>query len=268
MRRSAILAALQHRDKTGEGQHIDLALLDAQVAWLANVGMNYLTSAQVPKRARQRTSEHRALQDVLPSSDGYIILAVGNDAQFQKFCEFAGRAGPGAADPRFATNEAAREAPARAVRADAGPTRAKNASEWVDGLATLGVPCSPVNTVDQVFADPQVQHREMQIAMRTRCGGRKGAADRQSIKHSETPVDYRRPPPYCGQHTDEVLKAAAGDASCGDRGVAGSAGSFRTATNASHGTAGDAGSGDRYESVSTIPREVSVRLPELSIGIL
>ena len=202
---TAILAALHHRDKTGIGQYIDLSLLDTQVAWLVNVGLNYLTSKQVPQRVG---NEHPNIvpYNVLPSSDGFIILAVGNDAQFQKFCEFAGAASL-AKDPRFVTNEA--RVKNRKAIYDLLPeiTRRKTQSDWIEGLAKLGVPCSPVNTVDQVFADPQVRHREMQIAMPHPLSAN-GMVDLigNPIKYSETPVDYALPPPYCGQHTDEVLQ--------------------------------------------------------------
>jgi crotonobetainyl-CoA:carnitine CoA-transferase CaiB-like acyl-CoA transferase len=201
----AILGALHHREKTGQGQYIDLSLLDTQVAWLINVGLNYLTSGQVPQRVG---NEHPNIvpYNVLPSSDGFIILAVGNDAQFRKFCEFAG-APDLAADARFTTN-ADRVRNRRAIYGLLPEiTRRKTQAEWIDGLAKLGVPCSPVNNVDRVFADPQVQHREMQIKMPHPLSG-SGSVDLigNPIKFSETPVGYRRPPPYCGQHTDEVLR--------------------------------------------------------------
>jgi crotonobetainyl-CoA:carnitine CoA-transferase CaiB-like acyl-CoA transferase len=202
---TAILAALHHREKTGEGQYIDLSLLDTQVAWLVNVGLNYLTSREVPGRVG---NEHPNIvpYNVLPSSDGFIILAVGNDSQFQKFCEFAG-APELAKDPRFVTNEA--RVKNRRVMYELLPaiTRRKTQGEWIEGLARLGVPCSPVNTVDQVFADPQVRHREMQIRMPHPLSA-DGMVDLigNPIKYSATPVDYALPPPSCGQHTDEVLK--------------------------------------------------------------
>jgi crotonobetainyl-CoA:carnitine CoA-transferase CaiB-like acyl-CoA transferase len=200
----AILGALHHREKTGEGQFIDLSLLDSQVAWLVNVGLNYLVSREVPQRVG---NQHPNIvpYDVLPCADGFIILAVGNDAQYRKFCAFAG-APELAADPRFATNEL-RVRNRRAIY-DLLPdvTRRKTQAEWVDGLAGLGVPCSPVNNVDQVFADPQVRHRKMQISMPHPLSA-SGAVDLigNPIKYAATPVDYALPPPSCGQHTDEVL---------------------------------------------------------------
>jgi crotonobetainyl-CoA:carnitine CoA-transferase CaiB-like acyl-CoA transferase len=199
----AILAALRHRDRTGEGQYIDLALLDSQVAWLANVGLNYLTSGKVPQRVG---NEHPNIvpYNVLPTADGYVILAVGNDAQFARFCAFAG-APELARDPRFATNaERVRNRVALyALLPDL--LRRKSQSDWVQGLAPLGVPCSPVNTVDQVFADPQVQSRDMRITVPHPLSGTVDLIG-NPLKLSATPVTYRRPPPTLGQHTDEVLR--------------------------------------------------------------
>ncbi|MGH6932430.1 MAG: CaiB/BaiF CoA transferase family protein, partial [Dongiaceae bacterium] len=201
----AILAALRHLDQTGQGQFIDLALLDTQVAWLVNIGLNYLTSGQVPVRVG---NEHPNIvpYNVLPSSDGFIILAVGNDAQFVKFCQFAG-APELASDPRFVTNTDRVKNRRAIYEILPDVTRRKTQDEWVQGLAKLGVPCGPVNNVDQVFADPQVRAREMQIKMAHPLAG-SGAVDLigNPIKFTETPVEYRVAPPYCGQHTDEVLR--------------------------------------------------------------
>jgi crotonobetainyl-CoA:carnitine CoA-transferase CaiB-like acyl-CoA transferase len=200
----AILAALHHREKTGEGQYIDLSLLDSQVAWLVNVGLNYLTSREVPRRV---ANEHANIvpYNVLPCSDGFIILAVGNDAQFARFCEFAD-VPEWAADPRFVTNEQRVKNRKAMYALLPDVTRRKTQAEWIAGLAKLGVPCSPVNTVDQVFADPQVQHRGMQITMPHPLSAT-GTVDLigNPIKYSVTPIDYALPPPYCGQHTEEVL---------------------------------------------------------------
>ncbi len=201
---TAILAALHHRDKSGEGQYIDLSLLDTQVAWLANVGLNYLASGDVPQRVG---NEHPNIvpYNVMPAADGHVILAVGNDNQFVKFCEFAGEKDL-AQDPRFATNEQ-RVKNRRALYDLLDKVlRSKTQEEWVQGLAKLGVPCSPVNNVGQVFADPQVRSRAMQISMPHPLSGR-GEVDLigNPIKYTATPVAYRRAPPYLGQHTEEVL---------------------------------------------------------------
>ncbi len=201
----AVLGALHRRDRTGEGQYIDLSLLDTQVAWLVNIGLNYLTSGKVPGRVG---NEHPNIvpYNVEPCADGFVILAVGNDAQFQKFCTFAG-VPELAQDERFTTNaqRVRNRAALYALLEDV--MRRKTQAEWVEGLARLGVPCSPVNDIEQVFADPQVQAREMQIRMPHPLAG-SGSVDLigNPIRYSETPVDYRHPPPWLGQHTDEVLK--------------------------------------------------------------
>ena len=202
---SAILAALHHRHQTGRGQHIDLALLDTQVAWLVNEGLNYLTSGKVSKR---QGNEHPNIvpYKVMPCADGYFILAVGNDRQFQSFCAFAD-APDLASDPRF-TNNADRVRNREALYALLPDvTVKKTQAEWVDGLAGLHVPCGAVNTLDQVFADPQVVHRGMHLKMPyPGSQGREVDLIGNPIKFSGTPVDYRHAPPTCGEHTDEVLQ--------------------------------------------------------------
>ena len=202
---SAILAALHHRTKTGEGQHIDLALLDSQVAWLSYEGLNYLTSGQVPKR---QGNEHPNIvpYKVLPCADGYFILAVGNDGQFQRFCDFAGRPEL-AEDPRFVTNALRVRNRAELYPILEALTPSKTLTEWVEGLSARHVPSGAVNTLDRVFADPQIQQRGMRIEMAD-AEALKGrlALIGNPIKFSRTPVDYRYPPPRMGQHSDELLK--------------------------------------------------------------
>lgn len=205
----AILAAMRHRDQSGRGQYIDLALLDTQVAWLINVGVNYLMSGDVPRRMG---NEHPniAPYNVYPCSGGFLILAVGNDAQFRKLCEF-GEAPGVADDPRYRTN-ADRLRNREALNAlVAEMTQRKTQSAWIKGLGELGVPCSPVNGIDQVFADPQVRHREMRIRM-PHPDSATGDVDliANPIRFSETPVSYRLPPPSAGQHTDELLRELLG----------------------------------------------------------
>ena len=202
---SAILAALHHKAKTGLGQHIDLALLDTQVAWLANEGTNFLLSGRVPRRLG---NEHPNIvpYKLFETKDGPVVLAAGNDAQFQRFCRFAGIAELGH-DPRFFTNSLRirnRDA-LYALLVPVFATRTK--AEWVDGLTTLGVPCGPVNTIDEVFEDPQVQHSEMRIDMpHPLAEGGTVSLLGNPIKMSATPPAYERPPPYLGQHTTEVLE--------------------------------------------------------------
>ena len=206
---SAILAALHHRHKTGEGQHIDLALLDTQVSWLTYEGLNYLTSGELPKR---RGNEHPNIvpYKTMPATDGYFILAVGNDSQFAKFCAEAGRPEL-AQDPRFTTNaERVRNREALYPILDA-ITAERPLQDWVDALNTRGVPSGPVNTLDRVFADPQIQHRAMQIQM-DYPEAAKGKVDLigNPIGFSGTPVSYRQAPPKMGEHTDAVLHEALG----------------------------------------------------------
>ena len=202
---SAILAALHHQRRTGEGQHIDLALLDTQVAWLANEGTNYLLSGRVPKRLG---NEHPNIvpYKLFEAADGPVILAAGNDAQYQRFCRFAGLSEL-ADDPRFRTNSL-RLANRDALYALLVPAfRTKTRAEWVDGLTREGVPCGPVNDIAEVFEDEQVRQREMQIDMpHPLAEGDTVPLLGNPIKLSRTPIAYDKPPPYLGQHTDEVLK--------------------------------------------------------------
>jgi crotonobetainyl-CoA:carnitine CoA-transferase CaiB-like acyl-CoA transferase len=206
----AILAALRHRDGIGGdggggGQYIDLGLLDTQVAWLTYEGLNYLTSGALPKRVGNQ-HPNVVPYDVLPASDGTFILAVGNDAQFARFCAFAG-APEVAEDPRFATNANRVRNRAALYEVLPGLTAQKTAQVWLDGLTERGVPCGPVNTLDQVFADPQVRHREMQVSV-PYPGAQGGRIDLigNPIKYSKTPVSYDRPPPRLGEHSEEVLE--------------------------------------------------------------
>jgi crotonobetainyl-CoA:carnitine CoA-transferase CaiB-like acyl-CoA transferase len=206
---AAILAALYHRARTGQGQYIDLSLLDTQVAWLANVGLNHLTSGQVPKRLG---NEHPNIvpYNVMEAADGHVILAVGNDSQYARFCEFAG-VPEFAKDKRFVSNEQ-RVRNRRPLYEILEPVlRRKTQEEWVLGLAKLGVPCSPVNTIDKVFADPQVRAREMRIKMAHPLAGT-GEIDliANPIRYSATPIDYRLAPPFLGQHSEEVLREILG----------------------------------------------------------
>ena len=205
----AILAALRHRDQTGVGQFIDLALLDTQVSWLVNQGANYLISGKAPGRLGN-AHPNIVPYTVMPASDGWFVLGVGNDAQYAKFCDFAGRPEL-ATDERFRTN--ADRVKNRAVLYPILEeiTRARPQSAWVKSLSKLGVPAGPVNSIDRVFADPQVQARGMRIEM-PREGVEGGSVPLigNPIKFSETPVEYRDPPPRLGEHTEEVLRTFLG----------------------------------------------------------
>ncbi len=199
----AILAALRHRDLTGQGQHLDMALLDCQVAWLINEGMNYLHTGSVPKAwgtAHATIVPYQAY----PTADGHFILAVGNDRQFRAFCEFAGE--PALADdPRFATN-AHRVTNRAACDARVKALTAKHpAAHWIEGLSKRGVPCGPVNTIKEVFADVQVKARNMVVEIPHSASGKRERYIASPIRMSATPVEYRRGAPMVGEHTEEVL---------------------------------------------------------------
>ncbi len=196
-----ILAALRHRDQTGEGQHIDLALVDAQVAWLINEGVNYLNSGKVPER---RGNGHPNIMpyDVYPTSDGHVILAVGNDSQFKRFAGFL-ELGHLPEDARFATNPM-RLANRVALDAQLRPAiAARTMDQMIDGLVALKVPVGPVQTLDQVFTSDQAEARELIVGMQAAPGPVKLLAN--PLNFSKTPVQYRRPPPHFGADTDEVL---------------------------------------------------------------
>jgi formyl-CoA transferase len=204
---SAILAALLHRGRSGEGQHIDMALLDVQVAMLANLSSAYFCSNEVPQRMG---NAHQAIvpYHVFRASDEFLVVAVGNDSQFAKFCEVIGAPG-WPLDARFATN------PERVRNRDllvgmiAERMRGRTARQWLAALEPSGVPCGPINDLSQVFADPQVRHRGMQVAAPHSAAGEvKMVAN--PIKFSATPIEHDRPPPLLGEHTDEVLHGVLG----------------------------------------------------------
>lgn len=200
----AILAALRHRDGSGRGQHIDLGLLDTQVAWLVNQGMNYLVSGRPPRRLGNAHPNIVPYQ-VFAAADGYVIIAVGNDGQFRKLAACVGM--PALAEEAdYATNAARVRNREKLVPILEALVRAKGRDHWLAALTEAGVPCGPVNDVGQVFADPQVLSRGMRIAMvHPAAGGGEADLIGNPLKLSASPVTYRRPPPLLGQHTDEVL---------------------------------------------------------------
>jgi crotonobetainyl-CoA:carnitine CoA-transferase CaiB-like acyl-CoA transferase len=199
----AILAALHHRDRTGEGQHIDMALLDTQVAWLGNQAQAYLTSGKAPPRLG---NAHATVvpYHVFPSADGHIVLAIGNDGQFRKFCACAGVPDL-AADPRFATNSARVVNRAVVVPEVARLVAQRKSADWIAALEQAGVPCSPINSLNQVFADQQVKARDMVVRMAHPGAPEPIALLANPIKYSATPVEYKLPPPTMGQHTEAIL---------------------------------------------------------------
>jgi len=201
---SAILAALHHKTATGQGQYIDLSLLDCQVAWLANQGLNYLTSGVAPTRLGNAHPNIVPYQ-VMASSDGYFVLAVGNDDQFARFCDFAGLHAL-ASDARYATNNARVNNRAELMPLIEAVTRQHPTRYWLDGLEPRHVPCGPVNDVAQAFADPQVRHRGMEIELpHAPAGGKAVKMIANPIKMSATPAQHVRSAPGLGEHTGEVL---------------------------------------------------------------
>jgi crotonobetainyl-CoA:carnitine CoA-transferase CaiB-like acyl-CoA transferase len=198
----AILAALTHRERTDHGQHIDAALLDVQIACLANQAMNYLASDKAPVRMGNAHPNIVPYQD-FPTADGYMILAVGNDAQFGKLCEACAHP-EWASDPRFASNAARVAHRDTLIPLLAQATRQRTTSEWIAMLETLSVPCGPISDLAAVFADPHVRHRGIRVDLpHPEAGSAPGVAS--PIRLSATPVEYRNAPPTLGQHTHEVL---------------------------------------------------------------
>jgi formyl-CoA transferase len=201
---SAILAALHYRVKTGIGQYIDIALLDSQVAWLANQASNYLISGQVPRRMGN-AHPNIVPYETFKAKDGiYIALGVGNDNQWQKFCKLA-ELEHLMNDPRYATNPKRVENRKELVSFLQGVFLQKTSDEWLKLLGEAEIPSGPINTIDRVLADPQVLAREMVLEMEHPSTGKYKVIG-SPMKLSETPVQYRIPPPLLGEHTAEVLK--------------------------------------------------------------
>jgi len=195
--------------RAGEGQHIDLALLDVQVACLANQALNYLVAGTAPRRMGNGHPNIVPYQD-FPTADGHMILAIGNDAQFARFCAIAGHA-EWSADARFASNAARvrhRDELLPLIRA---ATAARTTAEWIALLEPAAVPCGPINDLAGVFADPQVIHRGLRVDLPHAAGGTAPQVA-NPIRLSATPVDYRHAPPLLGQDTDETLRRLGRDA--------------------------------------------------------
>ena len=203
----AIMGALLERETSGLGQYIDLALLDVQVAMLANLSASFFVSGDAPGRMGN-AHQNIVPYHVFPSADGFLIVAVGNDGQFAKFCDIVG-APQWATDARFATN------PQRVRHRDllvgmvTERLRARPAREWLAALEPAGVPCGPINDLSQVFADPQVRHRKMQVAAPHPSAGEVTMVA-NPIKFSATPIAHDRAPPLLGEHTREVLGGVLG----------------------------------------------------------
>lgn len=199
-----ILAAVNHRNNTGQGQQIDIGMLDTHVAWLANQGMNYLATGENPPRLGNQHPNIAPYQE-FPTKDGYIILAVGNDPTFERFCKAFGQEAL-LADPRFATNPI-RVQNRQLVTDTLTPVmKSKTTAEWIDALEALKIGCGPINTLEQVFADPHVQAREMVVEM-AHGSGETVKVIANPVKLSATPPSYRSAPPVLGEHTQDVLTA-------------------------------------------------------------
>jgi len=199
---NAILAALAYREVSGLGQYIDLALLDVQIASLANQTMNYLATGRAPVRMGNAHPNIVPYQD-FPTADGAMILAVGNDSQFAKLALVAGYP-EWAVSPLFATNKARVANRAAFVEAFTAVSVTRTTRDWIAALEAAGVPCGPINTLAEVFADPQVVARGMEIRMDHAAGASVPLVS-NPIRMSETPPEYRRAPPVLGQHTRAIL---------------------------------------------------------------
>ena len=202
----AVLAALTHRERTGEGQYLDICLLDVQVAMMANMASNYLATGKPPVRWGNAHPNIVPYQ-VFKASDGWVVVACGNDSQFRKLVEAGGQAQL-ASDPRFATN------PQRVRHRDVlvpllEPMMAhRTRDDWIAILEAAAVPCGPINDMADVFADPQVLAREMRLDLPHPTAGQV-SVPASALKLSQTPVSYRSAPPLLGQHTREVLQSLA-----------------------------------------------------------
>ncbi|WP_104018240.1 CaiB/BaiF CoA transferase family protein [Roseovarius nitratireducens] len=201
---TGILAALRHRDATGEGQHIDLALVDSTMSWLVNQGLNYLTSGTAPVRAGNAHPNIVPYQ-VFAASDGYVIVAVGNDSQYARFCDYLGQP-DWASDPRFATNSERLAHRDTLVPMIAAVLERRTTRDVIDGLEARKVPVGPVNTIDQALESDQAQAREMTITLpapQTATGEVRLLGN--PLRFSRTPVSYRSAPPATGADTEAVL---------------------------------------------------------------
>jgi crotonobetainyl-CoA:carnitine CoA-transferase CaiB-like acyl-CoA transferase len=198
-----ILAALRHRERTGMGQQVDIGMLDTHVAWLANQGMNYLATGENPPRLGNQHPNIVPYQ-VFPTADGHIVLSVGNDPTFKRFCENFGVAHL-LDDPRFATNPA-RVANRQLVTDTLTPLMQSHKTLWwVEKLEALKIGCGPINKLADVFADPHVQARGVEVTME-HSSGAEVKVIANPVRLSETPADYRFAPPLLGEHTEEVLE--------------------------------------------------------------
>ena len=203
----AILAAVAQRERTGAGQYIDMALFDTVIAMLANMNMNFLTTGKAPGRAGN-AHQNIVPYQVFAAADGHVVIAVGNDSQYAKFCEIAGRPDL-AADPRFTSNAERVRNRALLVPLLEAIVRDKPAAFWTGKLEAAGVPCGPINSIAQALADPQAVARGLRIELPHPTAGTVPLVG-MPIRMSASSPSYERPPPLLGEHTDEVLREVAG----------------------------------------------------------
>ncbi|HQT64738.1 MAG: CoA transferase [Acidocella sp. 20-57-95] len=199
-----VLAALRHKERTGLGQQVDIGMLDTHVAWLANQGMNYLATGVSPVRLGNNHPNIVPYQ-VFATADGYIVLSIGNDPTFAKFCNNFG-AEALLADERFITNAARVMNRQLVTETLAVIMKTKTTADWIEQLEALKIGCGPINNLEQVFADPHVKARNNLIQME-HASGTTMTLVANPVRLSETPADYRLPPPVLGQHTKEVLES-------------------------------------------------------------
>jgi crotonobetainyl-CoA:carnitine CoA-transferase CaiB-like acyl-CoA transferase len=199
----AVLAALARRERSSEGEHIDIGMLDVGVSFLANQAMNYLISGKAPRRTGNAHPNIQP-QDVFAARDGHLALAVGNDEQFARFCDVLERPEL-AADERFRTNagRVRNSAVLTPLIADILATRERD--HWVRACARAGVPCGPINTIPEVFADEQIRHRGMLIEIAHAVAGAIPQVA-SPMRFKNTPLAHERPPPLLGEHTQEILR--------------------------------------------------------------
>ena len=199
----AILAAIIHQSRTGEGQEIDMALFDCQAAALANQAMNYLAGGIVPKRLGNSHPNIVPYQ-VFATADGFLVLAVANDRQFQRFCRACGEEAL-ARDPKFVTNNGRVQNRKELLELFAPLLRQRTTAQWIKLLERANVPCGPINRIDQVFADPQAAARDLTVEMRHSTGQRLNLVA-SPVRLSKTPPEYRSAPPRLGEYTEAVLR--------------------------------------------------------------
>jgi crotonobetainyl-CoA:carnitine CoA-transferase CaiB-like acyl-CoA transferase len=202
-----VLAALHHRDETGERQYLDLALLDTQVAVLANQALNFLVGGKAPKRLGNAHPNIVPYQ-TFATKDGFVIIAVGNERQFREYTKIAG-VPEIASDPRFGTNRDRVENRDALIALLIEPMKQRKTAEWIEALEAAAVPCGPINSIDQVFADPQVQARGLSVAQ-TRDDGTRTPGVANPVKFSATPVEYAKAAPRLGDATEDVLSRVLG----------------------------------------------------------